>query len=411
MDLLTIIAILVSISATFSYLNERFLRLPGTIGMVAISVTLSILILLAGKSSNAFNNTVVNLAEQIDFSKVLLDVLLGFLLFASALHFDYRKLREQRAPVFLLSTLGVLLSASLFGILFYFISSAAGFDMPLIYCFIFGALISPTDPIAIAAILKSSPIPPRLHTIISGESLFNDGLGLVLFITLLDIVIGSPQGFQLGTTLKLILVEIAGGIAIGIAAGFVGYRMIRSVKDFHTIFLISIALVLSISLIANKLHASIPLAAVTAGLIIGTQSLNRRSTANRFLTGIWNLIDEVLNTVLFVLIGLQLVLIPSFYKYWLVGILSIFAILAARVFSISLPAFFLLRVPSPRNLMILTWAGLRGGISLAMALTLPDSEFKKTILATCYIIVIFSIIIQGLTLGRVVKWASGTKKE
>jgi CPA1 family monovalent cation:H+ antiporter len=186
MDVLTIITILIIISAAFSYLNERFIKLPGTIGVVTISVVASIIILIAGKTSNGITDTIISVAHTIDFSKVLLDVMLGLLLFASALHFDYQKLKEQRLPVFVLSTAGVIVSAGVFAGLLYGVTKLFHTDIPLIYCFLFGSLISPTDPIAVAAILRKSRIPPRLNTIISGESLFNDGFGLVLFVVFLN---------------------------------------------------------------------------------------------------------------------------------------------------------------------------------------------------------------------------------
>lgn len=409
MDLLTIITILLIISAAFSYLNERLIKLPGTIGVVTISVIVSVLILLAGNTSSGLANTFKTLASNIDFSKTVLDVMLGFLLFASAIHFDYKKLKEQRLPVFLLSTLGVAVSAGVFGGLLYLITQVMRIDMPVIYCFLFGALISPTDPIAVAAILKKSKIPPRLHTIISGESLFNDGLGLVLFIVLLEIAVQPGAGISLKNILQLFAQEVLGGVAIGLIMGFIGYRMMKSVHNFQTIFLISIALVFSISVIATRTHVSIPLAAVTAGLIIGNKSLDKNHIANQFLSRIWQLIDEVLNTILFVMIGLQLVTMPFLNNYWLIGFISIIVIVIARAVSVSVPAFFLLRRISASSLAILTWTGLRGGISVAMALSLPGSPYREIILSSCYFIVIFSIIIQGLTLNRLVEKATGEK--
>lgn len=409
MDLLTIITILIAISAGFSFINERFLKLPGTIGVVLISVVVSLVLLITGKTSTGLSASISIVAHRIDFSSVLLNVMLGFLLFASALHFDYAELKAQRLPVALLSTLGVVLSAGIFGALFYGIAQVLDLYTPFIYCLIFGALISPTDPIAVAAILKKSKIPPRLHTIISGESLFNDGLGLVLFVVLLDVVNPMTPEPSFRSVLTLFAQEVLGGIGIGLVMGYIGLRLMRASNDFQTILLISIALVLGISVIAAKLHASIPLSAVTAGLIIGNRSLDKGNTGNQFLKRVWTLIDDLLNTVLFVMIGLQLVVLPFVNNYWLAGFLSIVAILLARVISVSLPALFLLRRVSIGNLSILTWAGLRGGISVAMALSLPPSPHKEVMLAVCYFIVIFSIIVQGLTLNKVV--AASVPKE
>lgn len=409
MDMLTIITILIIISAAFSYFNERFIKLPGTIGVMTISVVVSIIILIAGKTNNTITNTIVTLAHSINFSKVLLDVMLGLLLFASALHFDYKKLKEQRLPVLLLSTFGVLVSAGVFGVLLYVVTLLIKMDLPLVYCFIFGALISPTDPIAVGAILKNSKISPKLNTIISGESMFNDALGLVLFVTLLSVANQSAASMTVGSVVQLFVREVLGGIGIGLIAGFLGYRMIRSIKNFQTILLISIALVLGISVIAHDFQVSIPLAAVTAGLIIGNESLDKRHIADQFLSKIWQLLDEVLNTILFVMIGLQLVTMPFLNHYWPTGLLSIIIILIARLVSVSMPAIFLLRKVSFSNLFILTWAGLRGGISVAMALSLPHSPYREVILSSCYFIVIFSIIAQGLTLNKVVEKAENKK--
>ena len=410
MDVLTIITILIIISAAFSYFNERFIKLPGTIGVITISVVVSIIILIAGKTNNTIAKTMVTLANSINFSKVLLDVMLGLLLFASALHFDYRKLKEQRLPVFLLSTLGVLVSAGVFGGLLYGATLLLKINLPLVYCFIFGALISPTDPIAVGTILKNSKISPKLNTIISGESMFNDAIGLVLFVTFLSIASQPGTSITFAQVAKLFAREVLGGIGIGLVAGFLGYRMIKSIRDFQTILLISIALVLGISVIAHDLQVSIPLAAVTAGLIIGNESLDKKHIADQFLSKIWQLLDEVLNTILFVMIGLQLVIMPFLNHYWLIGFFSIIIILIARLVSVSMPAIFLLRKVGFSNLFILTWAGLRGGISVAMALSLPDSPYREIILASCYFIVIFSIIVQGLTLNKVVEKADHKKR-
>ncbi len=409
MDLLDIITILIIISAAFSYLNERFIKLPGTIGVVAISVVVSVLILIVGKTSNGITKNMAMLAHSIDFSKVLLDVMLGLLLFASALHFEYQKLKEQRLPVFLLSTIGVLVSAGVFGGLLYLAMQMISINIPLVYCFLFGALISPTDPIVVAATLKRSNVPPSLLTIISGESLFNDGVGLVLFVILSNFANPLTENLTTVQIVQLFAQEVLGGIAIGLIIGYFGLWLMRSVKNFQTILLISFAIVLGISVVAHNFHASIPLAAVSAGLIIGNKNLDSKQIADRFLSRIWELIDEVLNTILFVMIGLQLVTMPFLNNYWMVGIFSIIIILIARLVSVSLPVVFFLHKVNFSNLFILTWAGLRGGISIAMALSLPASPYQEFILSSCYFIVIFSIIVQGLTLNKVVEKVAHNK--
>ncbi|MFD2602586.1 cation:proton antiporter [Flavobacterium suzhouense] len=402
MDLLQLITLLLVISAGVSYLNQRFVKLPGTIGVVAISVAVSIVIVVIGKTNNELSDKIRDVSASMDFSRILLDVMLGFLLFASALHFDYQKLRKQQWPVFVLSTLGVFMSTTIFGLLLYYLCSLFGIELPLVYCFIFGALISPTDPIAVGAILKHSKISEKLSTVIAGESLFNDAVGLLLFVLLLEFVQQPEAMISIGTVGSLLLHEILGGIAIGLVAGYTGYRLIKSIKDFQTILLLSVALVLGISFLANYFHASIPLAAVSAGLIIGNNSFHTDKVSDDFLLKMWKMIDEVLNTILFVMIGLQLVAMPFLEEYWLLGLFSIVIILIARTVSVSLPALFLLGKLNVNNVLILAWAGLRGGISIAMALSLPDSQYKEGILSGCYFIVMFSTIGQGLSINTLI---------
>ena len=403
MDLLTIFTILIFISAAISYLNDRFVKLPGTIGIVTISVVASIIILIVGKTSNRLTESITVLTNNINFSHTLLDVMLGFLMFASAIHFDYQKLKEQRWPVLLLTTLGVLVSAFVFGGLFYLVMQLFPHPIPFIYCLLFGALISPTDPISVASIINKSNVPLRLKTIISGESMFNDGVGLVLFVMILEISNQPGSVFSWPHILNLFLQEVVAGICIGLVLGFIGYRLMRSIKDFQTLFLISLSIVFGISVLAKFISISIPLASVAAGLVVGNKNIDKKGNTRDFLSRIWQLIDEILNTVLFVMIGLELVVLPYLKNYWLIGFLSIIIILIARAISISLPALILLHKLNYDNLAILTWSGLRGGISLAMALSLPDSPYKVVILSACYFIVIFSTVIQGLTLNKLVK--------
>jgi monovalent cation:H+ antiporter, CPA1 family len=253
-----------------------------------------------------------------------------------------------------LSTLGVLVSAAAFGGMIYGATLLLKINLPMIYCFIFGALISPTDPIAVSTILKTSKIPPKLATIISGESMFNDAVGLILFVTLVGIAKSSVKEFPVTETLRLFGTEVIGGIVIGLVSGFVGYRLIKSIKDYQTMFLISLAVVLGIAEIASRFHASIPLAAVMAGLVVGNNSFGKDHPGDLFLECIWQLLDNVLNTILFVMIGLQLVLLPFLNHYWLIGLISIVIILLARMLSVSLYAIFELRKFNRTNLTILT---------------------------------------------------------
>jgi CPA1 family monovalent cation:H+ antiporter len=406
MDILTIVTVLILLTAMFSWLNAKFLKLPGTIGVMTVAIVVSFIILITGKTLTGLGGTITNLTHSIDFSKVLLDVILGFLLFASALHFDFVKLREQRKAVFVLSTLGVVISTLIVGGLLVAFTHITHLDLPAIYCFTFGALISPTDPIAVAAILKKSRIPPALNTIISGESMFNDAVGIILFVTLAGIAdTTTDTTFSLGHIAKDFGREVLGGVTIGLGLGFIGYRLMRSVRDFQTVLLLSIALVFAISLVATRFHASVPLAVVVAGLFIGNHDFGAGNRVHSYLVNIWKLLDEVLNTILFVMIGLQLVVLPFVSDHWITGLMAIAVLLIARFISVYIPAKLQMRRLSTGGLAILTWGGLRGGISMAMALSLPDSDYKETILAVTYIVVVFSIIGQGLTLGRIVDWA------
>ncbi|MFZ1798754.1 MAG: cation:proton antiporter, partial [Chitinophagaceae bacterium] len=241
MDILSIITILIIISAGFSYLNERFVKLPGTIGVMTMSVLASIVVLIIGRIGYSKYNLLTTLAHNINFSEVLLNIMLGFLLFASALHFDYQKLKALRRPVLILSTLGVLVSTGVFGGLLFGVAYLLHIDIPLINCFLFGALISPTDPIAVSAIITKSRIPPKLATVISGESMFNDAVGLILFVTILGITKQSTKSISVLETLRTFGTEVIGGVLIGLIMGFIAYRLIRSIKEFQTIFLISLA--------------------------------------------------------------------------------------------------------------------------------------------------------------------------
>lgn len=376
-----------------------------------MSVVASIVVLVTGRFGDEKSNFLTTLAHSINFSEVLLNVMLGFLLFASALHFDYQKLKALRRPVLILSTLGVVVSTGIFGGLLYGVAYLLHFDIPPIYFFIFGALISPTDPIAVGAIITESRIPPKLATIISGESMFNDGIGLILFVTMLGIEKQSTKSFSIIKTLRSFGTQVIGGILIGLIMGFVAYWLIRSIKDFRTIFLISLAIVLGISEVADLFDASIPLAAVVAGLVVGNKTYGKDRPASQFLNNTWQLLDGILNTILFVLIGLQLLILPFLKNYWLIGLTSILIILIARMISVSLIAIFELRKVNLPNLSILTWAGLRGGISIAMALSLPVSPYRELILSCCYFIVIFSVIVQGLTLNTLVDKVVNSNKK
>jgi CPA1 family monovalent cation:H+ antiporter len=414
MDLFAIIALLVIVSAFYSYINARYVKLPGTIGIVSIAIIASIITVFIDSIDPRAARYLILLARNINFSGTVLNIMLGFLLFSSSFTLNTNRLKKEMRPVFVLSTLGVIISTLVFGWLFYGITYLFKINIPVVYCLLFGALISPTDPVAVGAIIKNSRLPVNLETIISGESLFNDGIGLVLFITLLEFARSGDDNLNWAKAMLLFIKEVFGGILLGVLLGYVAFRLMKSITDFQTIVLVSVALVMSISVIAAYLHLSIPLAVVAAGLFAGNRSINIDSTehSHQALEKFWQLIDEMLNTILFVMIGLQMINLPYLDNYWLIGSIGIVVILIARWISIMMPLMFFRKIASNtiKNVNILTWAGLRGGISIALALSLPFSPYRHIILAGAYFIVIFSVIVQGLTLNKVID-ASIPKQE
>ena len=407
MDTFTTIAILFTISSFIAYINHRYVKLPGTIGIMVIAIVLSILILVSGKIFPEAYNFFKELTASVDFTRTLLDVMLAFLLFASALHFDFEKLKAQKLPVLVLSTVGVIGSTTIFGFLFFWTLPLFGIDVPLLYCLLFGALISPTDPVAVLSVLKKSRIPASLETIIGGESLFNDGVGILLFVTLRELTDSTTAAFTWSSTLILFVQEVFGGVLLGIGSAMICIYLIKKITELQTVLMITISMVMGISVLGGILHVSIPLAAVAAGLMLSNVKLGMTAderSLKDILDKIWGLIDDLLNTILFVMIGLQVATIHFYSAYWVISLLAIVFVLIARSISITAPAMVLSRslgLPYKR-IAIVIWAGLRGGISVALALSLPFSEFKPMIVSVSYIIVVFSIIVQGLTLNKVV---------
>ncbi|RYE11846.1 MAG: sodium:proton antiporter [Sphingobacteriaceae bacterium] len=405
MNSFVLITILVVVSAVFSFINVRFLKLPGAIGVISIAVVISITSIFLGQVFPALFHTITGINNNINFSQTLLNTMLGFLLFASALRFNWAELKKHMGAVFALSTIGVVLSTFIFGILFNWLTTLIKVEIPFVYCLLFGALISPTDPVAVSAVLKKSRMPKHLETIITGESLFNDGVGIILFISILEYI--SQSGNEVHTThiAALFAQEVFGGMFLGASLAFIAYLLMRKVDDFQTLVMVSLALVMGISVLANKLHLSIPLAVVSAGLLIGNLRFGKDPSGkmNDFLEKFWTIVDDLMNNILFVMIGLRIVMMPFLTYYWLVCTGAIVIILIARSLSVFVPLVFLRRTLNVNynNLGILTWAGVRGGISIALALSIPSSKYKVVIEAGCYFIVIFSVVIQGLTLNKV----------
>lgn len=405
MEILKLVSIIIAISAVLAYLNVRFLKLPPTIGLMVLALSLS-LILLLGASAFPFTGFLKQLLLDIDFSDFLLDFLLGYLLFAGALHTDLNRLRKVRGPILAFASLGILISTIIVGAAFYLIVPLLYQKVDFIYCLLFGALISPTDPIAVLSILKRAGVAESIETKITGESLFNDGVGVVVFLTLFRIAregLGEVTGWEISL---LLLEEIGGGIGLGLLLGFLGFHMLKRINHYQTEVLITLAIVMGGSTIAPFFHFSGALAMVVAGLFIGNKgALEAMSEETHdYVHKFWELIDEIMNAILFVLIGLELLVIPFQMSFLYIGLIAIFIILLARLLSLVIPsAIFRFRYEFPKNTyLLMTWGGLRGGISIALALSLAGGMHRNLIVSVTYIVVLFSIIIQGLTLEKLV---------
>ena len=406
MKLFNVLAILVTLAAVFSYVNHRYIRLPNTIGLMLISLLVSLGLIALGLLGLGLEEDARHLLENIDFDETLLHGMLSFLLFAGALHVNLGDLAKQKWLIGTLATFGVVGSTFIIGFISWWLLAAMGFELPLIYCLLFGALISPTDPIAVLGILKKAGVPDSLETKITGESLFNDGVAVVVFLVFLEIAKGTHEITVLMVA-GLFLKEALGGVVYGLTIGAVTYWMLKSVDNYQVEVLITLALVTGGFALADVLHISGPIAIVVAGLLIGNHgrllAMSQR-TRDRLDT-FWELLDEVLNAVLFVLIGLEILILTFSRMYFIAGLLLIPLVLVARFLSVGFPVIILrlFRSFSPNVIKILTWGGLRGGISVALALSLPPGKNRDTILAITYVIVVFSIIVQGLTIGRLVR--------
>ncbi|MFA6277218.1 MAG: sodium:proton antiporter [Pedobacter sp.] len=402
-----IISITIILAAIFAYLNHRFIKWPPTIGIMALSLISSILLVTVGSSQSLLSEKAVQLANSVDFQEVLMNFMLSFLLFAGAIHIDAAKLKQQRLSVIVLATLGILISTFLVGIMVWYLFGLFGMPVPLINCLLFGALISPTDPIAVLGILKKAKIPASLELKISGESLFNDGVAVVVFVSLAEVARSTSGDFSALSIGKLFLEEAIGGLLFGVLLGYIGYWALRSIDDYKVEVLITLAIVMGGYFIAGHLHVSGPLAMVIAGLITGNKSKREGMSdlTRDYLGKFWELIDEILNAVLFLFIGLEMLIIKINQTVFIIGIIAIFIVLFARWISVLLPVSLLrFKIKFEKNAVImLTWGGLRGGISVALALSLAPSMYRDEFVLITYVIVVFSILVQGMTVGKLAK--------
>ena len=411
MNLYPALALLLVLAAAFAYLNLRFLKMPPAIGLMVLGLGTSLGLVGLARLGVTPVLDLAHLVGQIDFSALVMQVMLGFLLFAGSIHVDTRRLGQLRWSVGTLALLGTPLSAALVGGAMYWLLPWLGLPTPLVYCLVFGALISPTDPVAVLSILTKANIDKDLELKVVGESLFNDGVGVVLFVVLLEMAQLGPQDVTLGHALAVFAQEALGGVALGAALGLGAAWLLRSIDNYQVEVLLTLALVAGGTALATRLHTSGPLAMVVAGLLVG--HFSRLGTvlsdeSQDYVDKFWELIDEVLNALLFVLVGLEALVLPITGRMVWAGVAAAGVVLGARLLAVAVPLSVLrhsgLFKPSQHGVAVLTWGGLRGGLSVAMALSLPAAAPRELLVGITYVIVVFSIIGQGLTIGPLVRW-------
>lgn len=416
----SLVSILITLTAVSSYINYRYIRLPTTIGVMLVALVVSLALIIAGPYAEGFRERAASTISQMQFSHALLHGMLAFLLFAGSIHVDLDDLGREWLTVSLLAVLGTLVSTIIVGSLTWLILGWLGLEVPILHAMLFGALISPTDPIAVMGIMKSVGAPRQLEVQIAGESLFNDGLGVVVFLLLLDLsgwaefdksLVANDDGFwqsiHPGEIAFLMLKEVGGALALGLSAGFATYYMLKRVDNYQVEVLLTLALAMGIYALTDAMHLSAPIAVVVAGLFVGNQgrALAMTEKTRVHVDTFWELIDEILNAVLFLLIGLEILILPLERQWIIAGSLAIPIVLFARWVSVSgiIGSLKWVSVQSKGAVSVLTWGGLRGGISVAMALSLPANDSRSLLLTLTYFVVVFSIIVQGLTIGRLIQ--------
>lgn len=412
MSILQVLALMTTLTAGAGYINARYIKLPTTIGLLVFSIFLSLSVVSLSKLNLLDISHIASFISAIDFEEFVLHGILSVLLFAGALHVDIQKLRQQKWGITLFATVGVVLSTFITGFALFYLAKFIGYQLPLIYCLLFGALISPTDPVAVLSILEKATKNEALKAKIAGESLFNDGTGIVVFLLLMGLAFSGNGDFSFATldygSIAFSLVkEIFGGIILGLITAVAAMYLIKSINTFEVEILITISLALGSYALAEYVHVSAPIASVVAGLFMGNKgmSIAMNEKTKEHVETFWTLMDEILNSVLFFLIGLELVLFTIHLQDLVLGAFAVVIVLVARYLSLVISGVFLIKTGFniKRTPILMTWAGLRGGISIALALSLPSFEHKELLIGLTYMVVVFSIVVQGLTLSRVVK--------
>lgn len=394
---------IIFLAAVFSYVNYRFIKWSPTIGIMALSLGTAIILMVSAKIFPDRSTWLIDVISSIDFHSLLMDGMLSLLLFAGSIHIDAARLNKQRLPIITLATAGILISTLLIGTFLYYVFGAFNLDVGYIYCLLFAALISPTDPIAVLAILKQAGIQKTLEMKIAGESLFNDGVAVVVFLTILEIANIGVDKMSVADISLLFLREAGGGLVYGLLLGYAGFYAVSSIDKYDVEVMITIAIVMGGYLLADKLHISGPLAIVVTGIVMGTKG--RKSgisdVARDYLHKFWELIDEMLNAILFMLIGFEMLVVKTDRTTLLIGVICIAVVLLARWVSVALPITLLrYKMRFEKNaIAILTWGGLRGGLSVALALSLPLDMHRDLFVSITYVVVVFSILVQGLTIS------------
>ena len=423
MSFFSLVSMLVALAAVASYLNYRYIKLPTTIGVMLVALVASLALVLVGPYTGGVREQAATLVSQIDFNQVVLHGMLAFLLFAGSIQVSLEELAREWLPVALLAIFGMLVSTCIVGGVTWLVLGWLGLGIPFLHALLFGALISPTDPIAVLGIMKSVGAPRRLEVQVAGESLFNDGLAVVVFLVLLQLAgldgVAAGSGttesvaIEVGEVAMLLLEEVGGALVLALTAGMVAYQMLRRVDNYQVEILLTLALAMGLYALADALHLSAPIAVVIAGLFVGNQGRAFAMTekTREHVDTFWELVDEILNVVLFLLIGLELLVLPIEPGWLMAGVLAIPVVLGARWLSVAaiMGPLSWVKTQAKGAIPVLTWGGLRGGISVAMALSLPANDSRSLVLTLTYFVVVFSILVQGLTVGRVIRMTSGPR--